>query len=99
MRIYVYKMPSGAFWAEYSQEVAARSGDIVRVFSADTQADAEDIAHSPGVVCPERVTALAERAIKEGRFRQEPQEEPAPIPRRIRERGFWGKIKWALFNR
>jgi hypothetical protein len=76
LAIYVFERPDGRLWADYSKAFAERSGKVVHTIVASTRAEIEGVVREPGVYLPERVRALAERALAEFLARGQ-QPEPA----------------------
>jgi hypothetical protein len=98
MRIYVFQRPDGTYGADYSHEFASRNGCIRERHKVDTNARVDAVLLAPGTLAPARVRALAERARTE-RTAEAPPPVLAPIPASVTERGFWSRLKWALFRK
>lgn len=97
--IYVFQRKNGDCWADISETLAKREGKIVATFPTDTRADLEAVLKNPGPTAASRVLALAERLYKELMARDqqpEPTIQPTPTIVSLRDRKFFGRLKWLL---
>lgn len=103
MKIYVFRRPDGSQWADYS-DLSARPGYAhINVYDASTRSDFETLIKSPGKVAPERVRALAERALSEflARGQQPPvtRQQHAVAVAQVEKWGLLRRLKWMALGR
>jgi hypothetical protein len=95
VKIVFFERPGGALWADYD----SGGRKVVRYIEAHTRAEIEDVIKSPGPDIPDRVKALAERALKELLARNQQPEPAPPAPEKVVERGFFGRLRYVLTGR
>lgn len=96
--IYVFRRIDGFYGADYSREYCERNGNIVAEYRTDDRSALEALIRNPDNNAPQRVLALAARALRELNESVPPAIEALP-PRAVRERGFFGRLKYAFFKR
>lgn len=102
MKIFVFARADGTHGADYSEEFAKRNGKVVKTHSLVTRRDMESLVEDGGDYAPARVSALAERALKEFMARNqqpEPIVTPSPSMVTLRDRKFFGRLRWLLTGR
>ncbi len=96
IRIFVYKTPDGRFGADFKHDFASRMGGIVKTYRLASEKDILELITSPGELCPERIISLCERLLTED-FDNLPTENVTSL--QLNKRGFFGRLKWALFRK
>lgn len=92
-RIYIFQRLDGSHGADFGFELANRLGVLVDTIDLATKADTRRLIEKPYRYCPDRVRALAERALLEF------QEPPPQVGDEVGNRGLFGRLKWALFRK
>jgi hypothetical protein len=88
MRINVFIRNDGSYWADY--DTSTESGTVLKQCSVDTEREIRKLISNPGPWVPERVRALAQRALVEKL--QYPR--PPLHPKRVLDRTFLGRLKF-----
>lgn len=103
MMVHVFRRPDGKAWADYADLGAREGHKRIRAFDLRTRADMESLIKHPGTDAPERVRALAERALSEHMARaQAPpitRQQHAVAVAQIERWGFWRRMKWVFSGR
>lgn len=95
-RIFVYKTKDGRFGADFSHEFASRSGSLMKTHRLASESDILALIDNPGDMCPGRIVALCERLLTDGLTSTPTENVTTP---QLIKRGFFGRLKWALFRK
>lgn len=95
MRIDVYLRDDRKPWADFHNEHSASRGNLLEHYVGNTEEEISLILANPGIRCPERVKALAERALKELKQSSKVSTQTNAILD-IPKRGFFGRLKYAF---
>lgn len=94
MRIDVYLRDDRKPWADFHNENSNAKGNLLEHYVGNTEEEISKIISNPGIRCPERVKALAERGLKELKQAQVPAEVKTYM--NVPKRGFFGRLKYAF---
>lgn len=100
MKIFIFKRHDGSVWADYTNLGTREGYQFVRHIEASSRSDIESVISSPGEFVPERVKALAERALSELLARgQQPavtRQQHAVAVAQVERWGIWKRLKWIV---
>lgn len=96
-RIFVYKTKDGRFGADFNHEFASRSGSLMKTHRLASEIDVFKLMEAPGDMCPDRIVALCERLLTDGLDSSPTTENVTTL--QLKNRGFFGRLKWALFRK